>query len=460
MNCTTARGMLEAAVLGVLSDIDRRRFDSHVAGCAQCRAALAKVTATADALRVCTTPGPLPITRVESMRRAVGEALDSGSLAGSHRSGFRHLRVWAAAACAVVAVGTAGAMWQAMRGDPRLGASFQTWTHPGLSVASTTDVFAPVAGPVSVYAFQNTPAGAMVTALDLEGGGQLWRSTAPSMGFLSTDHAHVYSVSAEKGREGSLVALDGGTGEVRWHFAPPDARGIRGRAVPAGTRVLWPAGATLWALDTASGDVLWSVIGVSGGVSQPLCVMDRVLTMAGGELQCLDSRDGARVWVATIADEAPVLARAVMDFAENRLFVSHAGGGLAGHVTCVDARDGGIVWDRDGIGGAQLIACGSVVYVRDRQVSALDAASGKTLWQRTAEGCSPLYCYHGNVVYADASRRDALTVLDGLTGKPRTRVSLPNACSGFVPTATVLGLVVDNDGVLHAIDTREAFGSI
>jgi outer membrane protein assembly factor BamB len=311
-----------------------------------------------------------------------------------------------------------------------------------------------------VFALQRTADGDLVTALDLTEGRPVWSSTARSQGYLSTDRSRVYTVSAERGHEGTLLALDATSGVERWRFDPPNGRGTRGKVVPAGARVLWTAGSELWALDTLSGAAVWHVGVQSGSVSEPVHVMDRVLVVCGNELLCLDLVSGARVWTALIADEAPVLARAQMSFSDNRLFVSHTGNGLSGHVTCVDAGDGAVVWDRSGVSAAHITACGSMVYVRGGDVSALDASTGQTVWSVAAEGCSPLYCLYGSVVFADASREDALAVLDGLTGAPRRHLALPNACAGFVPTPTSLGLVADNNGVLHAIDTRRAFGAI
>jgi len=106
---------------------------------------------------------------------------------------------------------------------------------------------------------------------------------------------------------------------------------------------------------------------------------------------------------------------------------------------------------------SHMVACDGMVYLRADNVVALDAATGKTTWQREADGCSPLFRMHGHLVFADASRPNALTVVQSATGRLALEIPLANSCTGFTMMDGV-GLVNTNDGVLHAVKADMLIG--
>jgi outer membrane protein assembly factor BamB len=111
------------------------------------------------------------------------------------------------------------------------------------------------------------------------------------------------------------------------------------------------------------------------------------------------------------------------------------------------------VWQRQGLVAAHTAACDGMLYVRGARITALDAGSGATVWEREAAGCSPLFCVFGRLVFADASKPQALTVVEAATGRVTAEVALSNSCSGFTMVGSV-GLVNTNDGVLHAVNAE------
>jgi outer membrane protein assembly factor BamB len=460
MDCTKALRLSEHAALGTLSDVEQRQFSAHLAACAGCAEANQKLCEHLKGVSLARPEEHFPETRMQTMIDVVHAAVAQEAAKPARRS-RTGVTVWAVAASLLVGV---GGVWVGLIiGGQHKGCdigSALAWSHAGFHTLTTSSLGAPAIAGNRAYTIRKTSSGDMIAALDLTGGSLVWSSGVSSLGHLAADQQRVYAISAELNHEGSLVALDAGSGAAAWRFVPPDNRGAQGRAVPAGDMVLWAAGKTLWSLNAMDGTVAWQADARDGFVSQPLFVLDRVLTVIGGDLKCLDLRDGSTVWSVLLAAESPVLARATLSFADNRLFVSHAGNDLSGHVTCVDAANGAVQWDRAALKAQHLVACGSMVYIRGTHVCGLDAATGEVLWRANAEGCSPIYCLHGSVVFADASREDALTVLDGSTGRPRAHIALPNACAGFVATTTSLGLVASNDGVLHAVDTRAVLGGI
>jgi hypothetical protein len=113
--------------------------------------------------------------------------------------------------------------------------------------------------------------------------------------------------------ENAVVAVDLGSGEVRWRYRAPRATGFRLRR--AGRLLLVAGGdSAIVALDAATGDVVWRVRGRLPFTADVLCDRDSAFVTAGGpigptELFHIDLFRGDVRWKRTL-DVRPALSQA------------------------------------------------------------------------------------------------------------------------------------------------------
>lgn len=169
-------------------------------------------------------------------------------------------------------------------------------------LAAGDDVFEPplAADEARVFAAGR---GGTLRALDRSTGAVVW-SLSGRPGVISAGSG----VLVLRQEDGTVLALDPGSGETRWQAAT-GVRGMLPAAVADGRVVV--AGQGVVALDTASGRKLWSA------ESPPLTaapLVAGVLLLLGGEdgtLRCLDAASGAPLW--SYAAASSLLAPPVVD---------------------------------------------------------------------------------------------------------------------------------------------------
>jgi anti-sigma-K factor RskA len=106
--------LAEGYVLGSLSDAERRDFESHAAGCADCTRLVRELTAVGEAMaRGVPQHAPPPGLRDRVIARAIGSAVAQGATAGKQVQPSRTaVAAWLAAAAVIVAAIMSVAAWQ------------------------------------------------------------------------------------------------------------------------------------------------------------------------------------------------------------------------------------------------------------------------------------------------------------------------------------------------------------
>jgi outer membrane protein assembly factor BamB len=186
----------------------------------------------------------------------------------------------------------------------------------------------------------------------------------------------------------SLWALDAASGRVLWHFHH-GAVGWPTTGSPAvsGNEVYASLGTStrLWALALSDGHLLWSFDTGDRITSEPLAQNSSVyLATWHGHIFALDRVTGKQRW--TYALNTSRSANVVdgvggsMALAQNRLFV----GDYRGVVLCLDAQHGKLIW-RFATGGQVLatpVVASTQVYIGsdDGYFYALDAQTGRPAW--------------------------------------------------------------------------------
>ena len=262
---------------------------------------------------------------------------------------------------------------------------------------------------------EQTPKTGVVLALDASNGDQLWRYDIPreSWGELWADPVLANGMVYVGSFNGRMHALDAVTGELRWSFAAGDV--IRWPAVVVQDTVYFGSkDHHVYALDAVTGALHWRYetageLWVGPVVADGLVYQGpgdphlHALGAATGELRWRYTRDAHR-WSLPVVADTVVYATANRDFSN----AYQRGTDLErirhhGYVSALDARTGRLLWEYRTTGDASgPIIVDGVVYVSagdERSylledppesgnpamrgyIYALDAVTGDLIWQR------------------------------------------------------------------------------
>jgi anti-sigma-K factor RskA len=115
-----------AYVLNAIDDLDRARFDRHLAECPACAAEVAELTETIGALTAASAEAPPAGLRAAVLARAAATPQLPRQSERSSRRGVAQWRRWLVAAAAVVALGGAGAVGYVIADHSRSGSTQAT----------------------------------------------------------------------------------------------------------------------------------------------------------------------------------------------------------------------------------------------------------------------------------------------------------------------------------------------
>jgi len=252
----------------------------------------------------------------------------------------------------------------------------------------------------------------------------------------------------------TLDALDGHSGQRLWHVVTDGP--VQGGLLVVGTTLYAQTYGSVYALDTISGDHLWTF--PMSGCGAPrlsylggLTVADGVVyaPCASNALYALDAVSGARLWAVGLGGAINVPPA--------------VGGGVLyvvtddGNVSALDTRTGDPLWRSHMGGGASAPSLvGDTLYLgsRDGSVSALDARDGHRLWSFVTGGpvlSAPRVV--GGVLYV-GSDDDNVYAVDARTGAQLWSYSTGGAVRSSPVVAAGVVLVGSDDANLYALDAR------
>jgi outer membrane protein assembly factor BamB len=245
-----------------------------------------------------------------------------------------------------------------------------------------------------------TFAGGTLYAFDAKTGRVLWTYSGP-VAPPAVDNGIVYTqdgVNAE--------ALDAHTGALLWSYAIDQGLSATAPTV-AGNAVFLGQGVSLYALNAVTGKPIWSFTPREGlFVSAPAVHNGVVYACAGdhaggfGACYGLDEKTGEVLWQYSVTDGAiedgPTVAYGLVFFEEE-----YQG------VFALDASSGSVVWHYPTglLSGSVTVANGKAYITGDGGLLALDAYTGKLLWNSLYGGVSSTAIANG-IVYS----------INGLTG--------------------------------------------
>ncbi|MFE6868149.1 PQQ-binding-like beta-propeller repeat protein [Kitasatospora sp. NPDC057692] len=280
------------------------------------------------------------------------------------------------------------------------------------------------------------------------GGGRVVPSADP--------RGHLYVA----GYDGSVRALDPGTGTVRWaaEVSTADDAGNRGGwPLAEGGGVVCVNSATkVQVFDAASGERRWEIavpdwrdLSTPQGVA---VVGDSVITVEGASLRAFDAATGQARWIGP-----PVVSGAPLVAGDTVYLPGRSAGLLA-----FDVRSGEQRWAQDGVGFVldPPVVHGGIVCLADTDLAAggstvfaLDAATGRVLWKRAQRsGVTGPVAAGGAVCLL---KGDRLLALDAATGDERWTATVPPGMGRGMSSLTAADGAVyvgTNDDRLFAYD--------
>ncbi|MFJ9458477.1 PQQ-binding-like beta-propeller repeat protein [Kitasatospora sp. NPDC101447] len=221
-----------------------------------------------------------------------------------------------------------------------------------------------------------------------------------------------------------VQVLDAASGEPRWEVAAPDWDEFPWRQEPVvgGGRVFAAHGTSLRCYDAVGGGLCWSS---DPGASGVLALAGGTVFAGGryGGLLAFDARSGERRWVQEAVDGTgtpPVVERGVVHVLQNGPTVDSA------TVFALDAATGRVLWQRGRlpVAGPLSVADGAVCLLSGERLVALDAATGETRWtaqvpRGLGRGTSSAAAADGTVYVG--TNDDRLFAFDLVTGRARWR---------------------------------------
>jgi outer membrane protein assembly factor BamB len=246
--------------------------------------------------------------------------------------------------------------------------------------------------------------------------------------------------------DGVVHALNTQTGDEIW--SAPISVGLAVNHLAVADGLVLVAGTATYALDAATGETVWQDDLYGGAFAGLLPVGDDLYTESGYELYKLDLRTGAVQWSSYIGYPG-----GPPSYADGRVFVTTE---LEAGVLAFDADSGRLLWGypmfyettTSPVVGSGLVYATSLGNLSSKggSVDAFNEDTGELAWRFQDQGASfpstPVLAQGHLLVTGEFSDRNVLYSLDGDTGKPEWSVDIP----GYVGTLTS---PVEADGVVY-----------
>jgi outer membrane protein assembly factor BamB len=315
-----------------------------------------------------------------------------------------------------------------------------------------------------------------------EAGTQLWRCVTPAGSITtlviadSVVCAGIVATYPDLARKVSVYAIDAATGKEAW--TQDGGGGLLPFAAGSGM-VYCIAGDGLAALSAATGRVLWhsgvgplngatgfvyglyeeetvyttvgqGVVAVSGQTGKELWLSrtpgaPTALTFAAGtiytgwqangagEVAALDAATGARQWTAEVSTVPGGLAvTGGVVVSTTSLEISLADKLRKFAVSALDASTGRLLWQSANKGTEAIAAGGGVVFTSPEPLAARDVRTGKYLWQQNGSANQPRALSLGGDTLYTCGNGSALRAFSALTGSPLWSYTTPSSTASVM----------------------------
>ncbi len=320
----------------------------------------------------------------------------------------------------------------------RLKLLWQVETPGGLPTGMT------MAGTVLYVAFEDGRVKAMAAAT----GAPAWEIKLPTR--ITSAPAAGEGLVFVGGEDGALYALDAADGRKRWELAT--SAPIYAAPALAGDMIYCPSGdGSLYAASLADGKMRWQIAAVRPLTGSPT-VAEGVLYFgdAAGRIWAVDAVTGAERWGPGVLAQGPVESQPTV--AGGRVFVGAGDSRL--YVLAV--ASGGEYWRYSSADAiyARPIVISDTVYLASagRTLTALDVMTGDERWDVRAPSPVPYSpAVVGTTVYYVAAGDPNLYAVDAATGKPLWQMDTGDWLAGGPVIADGTLYLLGKDGAVLAL---------
>lgn len=469
MDCAQVNRKIELFVLGDLPESEQAAVAEHLASCPVCRVAHEECRFLVAQIKGSARPDSLGADF--SLARGVRSAVKVEIRRASYRAAVWRVIPVAGSVAAFLLFAFAG-WWMWISSGSRLESVLakdrrrhspveasaapsvlQVWRHKSAPSAPGSPADAVALRGDNMYLLQTHDRQNYVAALDTQTGKQKWLSDVRSCGYLLADDSRVYCLAPSEAGKFALVALDATDGKFLWKHQQEHADKLKSpcrASLLPGDRICWTADRTVHMLSRADGNPIWTrSIPDEGMLSAPVAANNDLYVANAFGLYCLDAATGDESWRLACGDVTSSRSRPMLAAANGEIYASMNLGLRSSRLFCMNVAQRKILWSRVVDCAARLDAIGDVVYVRDQNIQALEAATGRSLWTCPAEGCNPV-TYAGNLAYfVDSSDQGRLVALDRYTGARVWELAGIKSCDAFIRVDGT-GFLKTLDGVVHA----------
>ncbi|WP_372918938.1 PQQ-binding-like beta-propeller repeat protein [Sandarakinorhabdus sp.] len=317
--------------------------------------------------------------------------------------------------------------------------------------------------------------GGQVSAFDAQSGSLAWRATvnipkrgnrAAFGGGVAVGDGRVYVATGY----GLALAYDAQTGKQLWER--PLVQPLRGAPSVSGSRVFFLSQDNqLHALDSATGDVRWTVAGTVEpacilGTGAPAVALDTVVAgFCSGELKALRGENGRTVWEDQLARTGRSTAMAALADIDGSPVVDRGrvfAVGHGGRMVALELATGQRVWERNFAGVWTPWVSGEFIYVVtvEGEVLCITRTEGKLRWVSRLDSFRSMkkkkdpIQWAGPVLASErlwvAGSNRELVALDAYEGKRVASIKLK--APAYLPPVVAGGMmyVLTDDGSLMA----------
>jgi len=456
--CEDIREEIELYVLGAADKMKTRLIEEHLSKCTGCRQIERQYKLTLTKLRRQnghSGAGSELILRIQSATEI--------PLKRAHmRKCLRRLTATAAAALLLAAF--VWQIWPSRRdnniefshgqADAHLIPATTVW-HKANAVAAGFSNADFIVDKDTVFFLASDSGTPVVTAVSSDSGRTKWQSDLASCGYLETDGVRLYCVAFMDKAKTDLAALDMQSGHVQWTFetttTPNRLFQPNKPTVMNNGCVCWISENMVYVLDAINGREIWRrVFEGEGSLSRAAVVGGSMYTAGRNGIYCMEAENGRIRWHMPCRyyiwpGAKPLLIAAGPD----TLFVAAGSRDGRSLIQRIDTSTQQCLWERLVPRAAHIYADSANVYVRCRDVLALDQATGKSIWSVKADGCSQITEYDNMICFVDRTREGRLVAVRRNTGQEIWQVSGLHSCNAFVRVGQ-RGYLKTNDNVILA----------
>jgi outer membrane protein assembly factor BamB len=455
--CEDIRAEIELYVLGAADKMKSRLIEEHLSKCTDCRQIERQYKLILTKLRCQKGYSEADSELIMKIQSVTKLPLKRAYM----RKHFRRLT----ATAALMLTAFVWEIWSSHIANNNESSNSQSKTHlmPATTVwhkanavglgFSNADEFIVDKGTVFFLTANNgTP---VVTAVNSDSGRTKWQSDLASCGYLETDGARLYCVAFANRAKTNLAALDMQSGQVQWTFEtttmPNKLLQPTKATILNNEHICWISDNIVYLLNATNGREIWrQIFEGESTLSRVAAVGGSIYTVGRNGIYCIDTESGRIRWhmprrYYTWPGTKPMVVAAGSD----SLFVaagSRDGRSLIQHINTSAQR---CLWERLVPRITHIYADSVNVYVRCRDVLALDQATGKSVWNVRADGCSQITGYDDMICFIDRTREGRLVAVTRNTGREIWQVPGLQSCNAFVRVGK-RGYLKTNDNIILA----------